>query len=431
MPGVDNEEGYDQVQRLYRVLSRRMKTRFIQLQGRTPGKLLLISQANYPGDFTSRKEEEAKRDKDHSILVLRHTQWEALPQDRWSGEKFCVEVGSEKRRPRILRRREDAIDPDGVIEVPVELRKDFERDLISALKDFGGYVTGVEHPFFPDPERITKAQQEHAKITGGRQLFLFEEAVIDRVVDPVAPNWWTLVNQKYIEECILNRGEIFTCHVDVAVSEDACGLAIGRIYGYKLIQSARVYNPKTSAIMEVRDIRMPVYMIDGAIRFVPGPKREIDLEMVRDLICWLKGELNVKWVTLDSYQASMLVMAFRKAGIRSGVLSVGDDIAPYTELKLAVKDERIFFPPHLTLDRELRRLEKMKDKDRINHPAGGSKDVSDAVAGVVYILMNKEANLMSRASRRGQPAVTQDGKPGEMEPVRHVRFGRHRRWMRH
>lgn len=352
-----------------------------------------------------------------------------MPEDRWSGEKFCVEVGSEKRRPRILTRREDAIDPDGAIEVPVELRKDFERDLASALKDFGGYVTGVEHPFFPDPERIIKAQQEYARIQGGKSLFLYQDVIIDEVVDPVAPSWFRLVNEKYLHECILDRGEVFSCHIDVAVSEDAVGIAVGRIYGYKLIQSARVYDPRTSSVMEIRDIRLPVYMIDGVLRLIPGPRKEIDLEMARDLICWLRGEINIKWATMDSYQAAMLIMAFRKTGIRSGVLSVDENIAPYTEVKLAVKDERIFFPPHATLARELRQLEKMRDKDKVNHPPSGSKDCSDAVAGVVHILQTKEANFMSRASRRDRrEGVAQAA--GQMEPVRHVRLGRHRRWMR-
>jgi hypothetical protein len=69
-----------------------MKSRFMQ-KGKVPGKLLPVSSAHYPGDFTNRKIEEAESD--DTIFVMNYSQWEALPQDRFTGEKFLVEVGNE------------------------------------------------------------------------------------------------------------------------------------------------------------------------------------------------------------------------------------------------------------------------------------------------------------------------------------------------
>jgi hypothetical protein len=227
-----------------------------------------------------------------------------------------------------------------------------------------------------------------------------------------------------MEDVILDRRQVFVTHVDVAVSGDACGLAVGRIFGYKMLPASKYFNERTQEFVEVRDIRAPIYMIDGVLQIMAPPGGEIDLEVVRDMMLWFRGELNLKWGTADSYQSTMMLQAFRKARIRSGVLSIDTTPAPYTEVKLAIKDERILMPPHSVLGKELRELE-MEDpvKQIINHPPGGSKDCSDAVAGVVYILQRKEASYgrpVGTGRRRGKAMR-------EPEPkVRHVRVGRRR-----
>ena len=55
-------EEYDKAQALYLSIIRRMKSRFM-VRGMLPGKLILVSSSNYPGDFTDQKIEEAKTDK--------------------------------------------------------------------------------------------------------------------------------------------------------------------------------------------------------------------------------------------------------------------------------------------------------------------------------------------------------------------------------
>ena len=103
----------------------------------------------------------------------------------------------------------------------------------------------------------------------------------------------------------------------------------------------------------------------------------------------------------------MMIQAFRRAKIKCGILSVDTSLAPYTEVKLAIKDERLYLPSHVVLNKELQELEKTDKK--IDHPKHGSKDVSDSVAGVVYILQHKEANYSGkRHSRRSIPQSKND-----------------------
>lgn len=416
---AEHKDEYDHAERVYTTLIRRMKSRFIQKGGVLPGKLLLISSSNYEGDFTDRKLKEAKTSK--HILALHHTQWEALPQDRFTGEVFLVEIGNEAKQSRIIKSEDEARDKMDIIRVPVEYRTDFERDIDAALRDYAGYTAGVANPFIPYRELILKAQTEYEAAHGKESLFTVPEAVIDEVVDPDYPEWDRLVNRTYLNDHILTREQVFAVHVDAAVSEDAAGVAIGRIIGYKLLPSSKVFDPRLKTFIEVRDMRAPIYMIDGVLRIRP-PRfgRQIDLNLVRDLVLWLRGELFVKWATMDSYQSAMMIQAFRKANMRAGVLSIDASIEPYAEVKSAIKDERILFPKHATLARELRELEKEKGKDKVDHPAKGSKDCADAVAGVVHILHKKEAELgTGRGHRRRvvhvpsgheiQEAVQQEG----------------------
>ncbi len=97
MTKFTGEDEYDQAERLYRQLIRRIKSRFMQ-RGKVPGKLLLISSVNYPGDFTDRKITESERDK--SIFVMKYSQWEALPAERFCGEKFQLKLEMKSNNPR-------------------------------------------------------------------------------------------------------------------------------------------------------------------------------------------------------------------------------------------------------------------------------------------------------------------------------------------
>ncbi len=422
---MDTSHEYDQAEQTYRTLIRRMKGRFMQ-HGRLPGKLLLISSRNYTGDFTDRKAKEAEQEMRErgksSILVLTHSQWEVLPQDRFSGEKFLVELGSNVRQSRIVDKKDEAEDPDSVLEVPVEYKSDFDRDINAALKDYAGFTTGSLRPFIPYPDLIARAQESYREVNGERSLFKKQEVVIDSIVDPESPDWENLVDMEYIHQCIADPAAVFATHIDLAASEDAAGLAVGRLYGYKILPSTKYFDPNMKEFVEVKDLRAPIYMIDGVLGILPPPSgRQIDFDLVKQLILWLKGHIYIKWATMDLYQSVMMIQAFRKAKIRSGVLSVDETIVPYTEVKLAIKDERILLPPHVILAKELKEVEKDPKRDKINHPATGSKDRADAVAGVVTMLQRKEAFYGRTGRRSARNVIVEEVQTPSMLPSESVR----------
>ena len=418
MTRFTHDQEFDQAERLYTTLIRRMQSRFMQM-GKLPGKLLLISSVNYPGDFTDRKIDEAKKDK--SIFVMKLSAWESLPKDRFSGEVFLVEVGNEVKMSRMIDTMEDALDAEDVIEVPIEYKGVFERDLVAALRDVAGIATGSTHPFIPYRHLIHQAQTDFGDMTQGRQLFKMDSCILSRIVGDVNdPQWENLVDLEFIDQFILDQQQVFAAHLDVGVTQDALGIAVGRIIGEKMLPAAKYWDERAQSFTEVKNMHLPIYQIDGLLQVTPPPSGEIDLELARDLMLYLRSLFNLTWVSMDTYQSTMLIQGLRKVKIRAGILSVDATLGPYAELKQAIKDARLRFPPHAVGARELREVEK-NNKEKIDHPEGGSKDVSDAMAGCVYILSRKEAS-MYRSYRRSSLDVRDRG-TAVAPQIRRVRLG--------
>lgn len=404
---------YDQAERLYEVLSRRMKSRFVQKEGKLPGKLLLVSSVNHPKDFTHRKIEEAKTDS--TIFIMNYAQWEVLPRSKFSGETFLVEVGNDLKGSRIVTSKEDALDPDDIIEVPTEYLKDFERNIEGALRDLGGIATGVKHPFIRDREAIVEAMQNHDTNFAGKSLFQKMEGAISHMTDPDSPDWTEVIDMDYVDNLIAPDSSVYTMHIDVGVTNDAAGIAVSEITGYKKSNKTKVYDSKAECFTEISGIESPIYTVHGALRLIAPGGGEVDLNMVLEMCSFLSEVINLKWITLDTYQSTMLIQSFRKMRMRSGVLSMDTSTDPYTELKSALQERRILLPNFGHLAKELRELERHTDK--VDHPSNGSKDVADAVAGSVYILYLKESRVNSSKrrrsveSRRGRRAQIREREP--------------------
>ncbi len=137
---------YDQAMSLYLSIARRRASRFMR-HGRLPGLLCLVSSRRYPGQFTDRKEAERRRQIAESgattIYLYDKRAWEIKPPGTYCGDVFRVFKGDEARQPRILDEGGELPPEDrpGVVEIPVEHRREFEDDILNALRDIAGVNT--------------------------------------------------------------------------------------------------------------------------------------------------------------------------------------------------------------------------------------------------------------------------------------------------
>jgi hypothetical protein len=346
---------YDQAAVLYDSISRRRKSRFMQ-QGRLPGIMCLVSSKHYPGQFTDGKVAEAETDP--TIFVYDKRTWDVMPEGTFTNEWFWIYKGSDTKQPFIVEDESHYDLKDPLFDrIPVEYKPDFQRDIMGSLRDIAGVSTIAKRPFIYNTESITKCM--------GRVNSVFSRSEVD----------FKYTQLGIYPGRLRDSWEPRAVHVDLAKTGDSAGFCMGYVKGFMSIRRGDV-------IEYLPDIR-----IDALLRIMPPQSGEINFSKIRELIYKLSGTgFPIKWVTLDSWQSTDMIQILRGRGYITGELSVDRTILPYDLTKAGLYDGRIAMPFHEVCKRELASLEIDPKKNKIDHPPRGSKDVSDALAGVVSTL---------------------------------------------
>lgn len=363
------EAGYD-------TIHARITSRF---QNR--GLLILIGQMKKSIGFAARKYEEfVQEGSDGGCFARKLSIWESLGWERFlnpAGERDSFWFDP-KRKTIVPFLQLDFIVKEDMLEIPNVYLKDFKNNPEKALRDHAGIPPLVGDAFISMVERVEACRDKWHK-----RFDIDESPVGTNLSKPDFKQWFTATDS-------LKR----VVHIDIAYSArgDALGLAMGHV----------------REVTEIDGEMMPVIVIDMLLRMRPLPGTQIQLADVRQIIYHLKYDrkFNIKKVTLDGFQSTDTLQQLAKKKFITEYISVDKDILPYHDLREAIYQGRLEFPKfqsymkHGDLEtkeiavHELLRLIE-KDNGKIDHPEGGSKDVSDAMAGVVTTLMG------DRTYRRG------------------------------
>lgn len=359
---------YNQAVSIYNTLARRRKSRYLK-DGKVPGILCLVSSKNHPGQFTDKKVAEAQADLREKgttdIFVYDKKIWDVKPLEFFSPKRFEVFTGNLFKPPRIIDRaapvQED--ERDLILEVPEDFRKDFEDDIFGALKDIGGVSTLSSKPFLVHTDKVSRCFGKHPSV--------FSRDMADLSIDEV----------KIIRSSIKNPGMPRWVHIDLGITWDSTGLGVGYVPGFKRIDTAH-------GKPELR----PIIHIDGLLGITPPLNGETQLSWIRRIVYSLTATgINVKWVSMDSYQSTDMLQTLRHKGYVTGVQSIDKTMIPYQVLKAAFYNDALEIPFHEKTMSELLALEIVANKEKIDHPATNSKDLADALCGVVYgLTMRRE-----------------------------------------
>lgn len=345
------------------------------------GLLIVIGQMKKSNGFAASKYKELMEDE--NAHVVRMTIWDSLGWDQFLNDdgtrkSFYYDV----RRKDILPKRAGAlVTSDNIIEVPETYRKSFENNPEKALRDLAGIPPATNDPFISLVHKIDLGRDKWIERFGD------ESPVDDNPTRPAIRKWFRALNDPR-KRCV---------HLDLAVSGlgDALGLAMGHV----------------ESVVEIEDEIKPYIIIDCLLRIKAMPGTEIMLSDVRRIIYDMKDDLKfrIKTVTMDGFQSTDTMQQLRKRRFQVDYLSVDRSTLPYEDLREAIYDERIEFPPYVTYVnkgdtkrveiavKELMELQHTGKK--VDHPQGGSKDLADAMAGVVYTLMG------DRSYRKGVVSV--------------------------
>lgn len=351
---------HDQAWENYNTIVRRRQSRFMK-QGRLPGMFCLVSSRNYPGEFTDVKEAEARKEKEEkgftTTYIYDKRVWEIKPKDTFTGKWFKVFVGDMTRKPRFLKDEETVppIDSHLVMEIPAEFKKDFEQDIIKALRDIAGIATGALHPFILDKDAISACF--------GLCPSILTSPMTDFADHPVG------IKTKLLRQ--LHRPRFI--HMDLALTGDSAGVACGFVDNFKKIERG-----------DHTEI-MPIITFDFVLQVKPPKNGEILFYKIRELVYKLANNgLPIRWVSLDTFQSFDMIQQLRQNGYQSEVRSVDTETAPYDVAKQAIMDGRVISPEHDLALQEFARLELDTKKKKIDHPPNFSKDCSDAMASVIF-----------------------------------------------
>ena len=158
-------------------------------------------------------------------------------------------------------------------------------------------------------------------------------------------------------------------HVDLALKRDAVGFAMTHDEG-------------------------DVVVVDLMMRIKAPLNGEIHFSDIREMIFELdRRGFRIDRVTFDGWQSIDSIQILKKAGFKSEVLSVDRDTRAYDTLKEKIYTGKLKCYRYEPFLHELRRLE-LKEGVKVDHPPHiGSKDVTDAVAGAVFMTVQRTGKV--------------------------------------
>lgn len=346
----------------YDAITNRISSRFGER-----GFLMIIGQMKSAAGFAARKYEEFSMRGD--AYAVRLAIWESFGDAYYADEngetkKFAYDVGRRQIIPPGVAKLTGLTQ---VMWIPEVYRRNFVNNPEKALKDLAGMPPLVTDPFISLVAKIEAARDRWMQRYPG-----FSSPVDAR--GRLQP-WFKATNT-------LKRA----AHIDLAYSGngDACGIAMGHV----------------PQMVKINGELKPYIVIDFLMRIKALPGREIFLGDVRTQIYNLRDSLGFKinMVTMDGFESTDTMQQFQRRRFGVEYVSVDKEILPYHDLREAIYEDRIDFPPYITeihgesgtteveiLIQELSQL--VDDGKKIDHPLNGSKDVADAVAGVTFTLM--------------------------------------------
>lgn len=369
---------FDQAQSIHDAMTKRKKGRFTY-QGPQIGVICASSSTRFKGDFTDKRIAQVKQFKEKNVYIYRKAQYDVVPQSRFCGEKFRFLVGNDVLQDtRVLEADERVPEGSLVLEIPIEYREDFLRDPHGSMRDVCGISTSSISPFFKRRFKIMECVA--AGIENGLESFLLQDNVILGVHGlPVVR----------VGHYCQNPSRPRYVHVDLSISGDRAGIAMLRYDGMMQIE-------RKSGVIE----KLPVCTVELAVSVEPDANNEIDAAEIRTWIKVLRDVYGypIKVVSYDGYQSKESMQQWKKQNMRTGLVSVDRTSTPYKQFRDAINDVRVMMYEQPVLIQELFDLEYDEEKDKVDHPVHGSKDVADAVCGAYTTMVQRRASWIDAAS---------------------------------
>lgn len=255
------------------------------------------------------------------------------------------------------------------LQIPEEYRNAWKSDPERFLRDMGARPALSKQPFITLVDKIAN-------------IFTKEQEILFEVKEEDGFSF-----AKFKENIAGKEDTFYIAHLDLAINRkkgDKLGFAMGHCSGF----------------IEIDGVEKPFIKIDMAMAITAPPGGEILFSDVKQMIKYLESKgFSFEKITADSWNSVDMLQSLRQHGIDSEILSVDKELVPYEKFKEAMYEDRISCHEYDLLKKELERLE-LVNGEKVDHPANFSKDVADAVCGVVYNITKSNTNRILTFSPR-------------------------------
>ena len=363
---------FDQAELVYKEASSRRTRPPFGSRDLPIGKMCVMSNTRYQGDFIDRHMAKLEQQGTPGVYSKRLMRQETSPDDLRKVEKgytIRVLVGAPGYSSRVLEddevAGEDYSDDALIMQVPDSYEAKFKYDADNELRLVCGITTGVISPYLSRREMIAGAFSR-----GERLNQWVDECDVD-LTERGLPEW---VPENMPDDKEAPR----FIHVDLSISKDRCGVAVIKVAGM-----SHVVDSEHPDVTE----RAPHYVVEMAVSIKPSGTAQIDPGEIRSWLMELGTVhgLNVSGVSYDGFQSSESIQRWRKAGLLNvRLVSMDRTTQPYDHFRRALYQGRVDIVAFGMLSKELLELEYNAEKDKVDHPPRGTKDIADAVAGAVF-----------------------------------------------
>jgi hypothetical protein len=281
-----------------------------------------------------------------------YNQW-SVNRDAYSKQEFQVEIGELNRRSRILGAHDTPVGK--VISVPMDFYDKFESDIENALRDIAGYGIHAIQPFIGNKDKIIEMFDEDIP-----RVFSVDTATLSPKPE--------FMSVEYIIGKLKNPGKPRYVGMDIGITKDSFGFALGYIDGYKAMKR-EFFNVETQQI-DYFDEKLPICVIEMLLEIRPEKEYgEVEIARVRHLIFQLiKHGYKIRRSGCDGFQSKDMEQQLKRNGIKHEYISMDKTPEPYETFRTALYDGRIRSIYHPKLEIELNDLERDYSKNKIDHP---------------------------------------------------------------
>jgi hypothetical protein len=176
------------------------------------------------------------------------------------------------------------------------------------------------------------------------------------------------------------QGARYAMHGDLAINGDRAGIAMSHVSHWE--ERIEITEDEEGGHVENETV-VPHIRTDFVFAFdhdlSKSPPQEIQIRWARDLAFELiKRGFYIARYTFDGFQSADMIQTLTRHGIESERVSADRTDDVWKTLKDVASDGRLSMPFNQDLMNELEALSRINGK--IDHPPGGKKDLSDALA---------------------------------------------------